>query len=63
MIDSVTHAFEVFRTLDMVQKDTLVMERPNLQPIHLVGPIDTTCKQPIDITNEQHVDDLATRIK
>jgi hypothetical protein len=63
LIDSVIHALEVFRILDIVQKDTHVMERPNLQPIHLVGPIDTTSEQPIDITIEQHVDDLATRIK
>ncbi len=63
MIDNVTHAFEVFRYLDTIQKDTHAMERQDLQSIHFVGPIDTTCEQPIDTTIEQHVDDLGIRIK
>jgi len=28
------------------------MERQDLQSIHFVGPIDTTCEQPIDTTIE-----------
>jgi len=30
LIDSVIHAFEVFKTLNIILKDTNVMERPNL---------------------------------
>jgi hypothetical protein len=45
LIDSVTHASKVFRTLDIVLKDTPIMERLNLQLIHLTVSIDTTCEQ------------------
>jgi len=31
LIDSVTHAFEVFRTLDTIPKDTLVLEKLDFQ--------------------------------
>ncbi len=37
LIDSVTRAFEVFRFLDTIQKDTHAMERQDLQSIHFVG--------------------------
>ncbi len=55
MIDIATHASKVFRTLNIVLKETHVVERLGLKPIPLVEPIDTTC--------EQHVDDLTTRVK
>ncbi len=55
MIDSVIHAFEIFWTVDIVLKDTLVMETPDLRPIPLCEPIDTT--------GEQLVDHLAARVK
>ncbi len=55
LIDNVTHASEVFRTLDIVLKDTPIMEKLYPQPIPLCEFVDTTC--------EQHVNDLATRIK
>ncbi len=66
LIDSVTHAFENFENfeiLDTILKDTPIMERPKSQPTHLVKPIDTIGKQPIDITSEQLVDDLAVGVK
>ncbi len=63
MIDSVTHAFEVFKTSDTILKDTPIMERPKFQPIHLVKPVDTIGKQPIDTTSEQLVDDLVVGVK
>ncbi len=35
LIDSITHAFEVFRTLNMIFKDTHVIERPKSQSVFL----------------------------
>ncbi len=40
MIDNITHAFEVFRTLDIILKDTIVTKRPKFQPVPLAEPID-----------------------
>jgi len=40
-IDTVTHAFEVFRTLDIVLKDTLVVEWPRSKYIPLVELVNT----------------------
>jgi hypothetical protein len=48
LINIVTHAFKVFRTLDIVLKDTCVIERPRSKLVPLVEPVDTTCEQPID---------------
>jgi hypothetical protein len=48
LIDSVIHASEVFGTPNTVLKTTLVMERPNLQPIPLnehVVDLDVGVKQ------------------
>jgi hypothetical protein len=42
LIDNITHAFEVFRTLDIILKDTLVTKRPKSQLVPLAEPIDTT---------------------
>jgi hypothetical protein len=55
LINIITHASEVFRTLDIVLKDTLVVETPRSKPILLV--------EPVDITIEQLVDDLAIRVE
>jgi hypothetical protein len=55
LIDTITHAFEVFKTLDIVLKDTPVVKRLGSQPIILAEHVDTT--------SEQHVDDLTTRVK
>jgi hypothetical protein len=54
LIDNITHAFEVFKTLDILLKDTLIIERPRLQSVPLAKPIDTTC---------EHVDDLLAGVK
>jgi hypothetical protein len=54
-IDTITHAFEVFRTLDIVLKDTLVVERPRFKPIPLV--------ELVNIIGEKLVDGLATCVK
>jgi hypothetical protein len=42
LIDNITHAFEVFRSLDIVLKDTFVTKRPKSQPVPLAEPIDIT---------------------
>ncbi len=55
LINIVTHAFEVFRTPNIVLKDTPVVEKPRFESIPLAEPIDTI--------GEQHVDDLVVRIK
>jgi hypothetical protein len=55
LIDFVIHAFEVFKTLDIILKDTLVARRLGSQPITLVKPINTT--------SEQLVDDLILGVK
>ncbi len=55
MIDTITHASKVFRTLDIVLKDTYVTEKPWSKPIPLAEPIDTT--------SEKHVDELVTSAK
>ncbi len=55
MIDTVTHASEVFKTLDIVSKDTPIVERPWSQHVPLAEPIDTI--------GEQHVDDLIAGVK
>jgi hypothetical protein len=51
MIDISLHAFEFFRTSEVVLKGTHVLEKPKLEPSTLV--------EPIDVSNEKHVDDLA----
>jgi hypothetical protein len=55
LIDSVTHVFEVLKTLDIILKDTPAMEKSNSQPVHLVELVKTTC--------EQLVDDLVAVVK
>jgi hypothetical protein len=57
LIDIVTHDFEVFKTLNIILKDTFVAKRLGSQPVHLAEPVDTTCEQPIDdlIASVKHV--------
>jgi hypothetical protein len=57
LIDSVTHAFEVFKTLDIVLKDTPTMEKSDSRPVHLVELVNTTCEQLVDdlIASVKHV--------
>jgi hypothetical protein len=55
LINTITHAFEVFKTLDIVLKDTHVVKRLGSQPIILAEHVDTT--------SEQHVDDLTAIVK
>ncbi len=55
LIDNITHAFGIFKTLDIILNDTPVVEGPWFQLIPLVKPINTT--------SEQHVDDLAIGVK
>jgi hypothetical protein len=55
MLDFVTHASRVFKTPDIVLKDTHVAERPGAQPVILVEHVDTI--------REQHVDDLTIGVK
>ncbi len=40
LIDIVTHAYEVFKTLDIVLKDTPIVKRPRLELVPLAKPID-----------------------
>ncbi len=55
LINIVTHAFKVFRTPNIVLKDTPIVEKPRFESIPLAEPIDTI--------GEQHVDDLVARIE
>jgi hypothetical protein len=55
LIDTSTHAFKVFTTPNTILKDTHVAKRQGSEHVFLVEPIDTT--------NEQHVDDLIVRVK
>jgi hypothetical protein len=41
LIDNVTHVFKVFKIPDIILNNTLVMERPDPQLIHLVELVDT----------------------
>jgi hypothetical protein len=55
LIDYITHAFKVFKTRNIVLKDTPTAKGPRFQLVPLVEPIDTI--------SEQLVDDLATKVK
>ncbi len=50
MIDIGLHACEIFRTLEVMLKDTLIIEKPKLEPSTLV--------EFVYASNEKHVDDL-----
>ncbi len=62
LINSITHASEVFRTLDTLLKDTHVIERLEFQLVLLVEPIDTIGEWPINTTSEWHVDITSERL-
>jgi hypothetical protein len=55
LVDTMTHAYKVFKTLDIVLKSTHVVKRPRLELDPLAKLVDTI--------GEQFVDDLATRVK
>jgi hypothetical protein len=55
LMNTVTHVFEVFRTPNIVLKDTPIVEKLGLKLVPLVEPIDTI--------GEQHVDNLASGVK
>jgi hypothetical protein len=55
LINIVTHAYEVFRTPNIILKDTPVVEKLRFESILLAEPIDTI--------GEQHVDDLVAKIE
>jgi hypothetical protein len=55
LIDNIIHAFEVLKTLDIVLRDTHIVEGLGSQLVPLVEPIDTT--------SEQTIDDLVARVK
>jgi hypothetical protein len=55
LINIITHAFEVFKTLDIVLKNTHVVERLVFESVLLVKHVDTI--------DEQHVDELITIIE
>ncbi len=45
LINTITHVYEVFKTLNIVLNNTLVVEKPRSQLVPLAKPIDTTCEQ------------------
>ncbi len=55
LINIVTHASKVFKTPNIVLKDTPIVDKPRFESIPLSKPIDTI--------GEQHVDDLVARIE
>jgi len=55
LVDTMTHAYKVLKTSDIVPKSTHVAKRPGLEFDPLAKPVDTI--------GEQFVDDLATRVK
>jgi len=55
LIDNIACASKVFRTLDIILKDTPIIKGTKFQLVPLVELIGTTCKQPID--------DLTTNVK
>jgi hypothetical protein len=47
LINSITHASENFKTLDIVLKDTSITERAKSQLVPLAKHVDTTSERPI----------------
>jgi hypothetical protein len=45
---TITHAFEVFKTRNIILKHTHVAKRPRFEPVHVVKLVDTTSEKPID---------------
>jgi hypothetical protein len=48
LIDIVTNVYEVFKTLKVVLRNTLVTKRPKFKSNTLVEPIDALGEKPID---------------
>ncbi len=48
MINNIAHAFEVFKPLYEVLKDTPIVEGLGFELIHLVELVDTIGEQPVD---------------
>ncbi len=63
LIDSITHASKVFKTLDTILKDTPITKRLEFQLVPLVESINTINEQLVDTIGEQHVDDLVACVK
>jgi hypothetical protein len=59
----VTHASEVFKTPDIVLKDTPITKRVEFQLFPLGESINTIGEQLVDTIGEQHVDDLVAGVK
>jgi hypothetical protein len=55
LLDTITHAFEVFKTPYIVLKGTPIAKRSGFKLVLLVEPLDTM--------GEQHVDDLIARVE
>jgi len=55
LINNVTHASKVFKTVDTTLKDTPITKKPESQSVPLVELIDTI--------GEQYVDDLVVGVK
>jgi hypothetical protein len=48
LINNIAHAFEVFKHLYEVLKDTPIVEGPGFELIHLAKLVDTIGEQPVD---------------
>jgi hypothetical protein len=55
LIDTITHASKVFRTLDTILKDMPIAKRPRCEHVLLAKPVGTTSDKPIN--------DLAASVK
>ncbi len=51
LIDTITHASKVFKTLDILLKDTPIVDKLGSQLVLLTKPLDTIGKQLIDDLN------------
>jgi hypothetical protein len=63
LINNITHASEVFKTPDIVLKDTPITKRLESQLFPLGESINTIGEQLVDTIGEQHVDDLVAGVK
>jgi hypothetical protein len=63
LINSITHASEVFKTPNIVLKDTPITKRVEFQLFPLGESINTIGEQLVDTIGEQHVDDLVAGVK
>jgi hypothetical protein len=63
LIDSITRAFEVFRTPNTILKDTPIAERPKSRLVSLAELVNTTCEWLADTTCEQPIPDIVASVK